>query len=163
MGLITRFDAGPSPLNRMHGMKSFVMDYHQDVGNGEGALVELVQSHPIAMLQLGILFICMLNTLLQGLVSSKFGAAMRKQSIILGICSAALDIFAHMNTVPGAGDMKGSASSASDASDNPFASLMKGMVPSMPMDMTAKKAEEGGEGDKSSKKEEEGRRLISNA
>ena len=113
-------------------MKSFVVDYYDAGGGGEGALVELVQMYPMLMIQLGVLLLCALNTILQGMVSSKFGAAMRKQSVILAMLSAGLDIFAHFNVIPGAGDTRGSASSSGDSNENPFASLMKGMVPNLP-------------------------------
>ena len=141
MGLITRFDAGASPLSRIQDMKSFVIDYHEGGGRGEDALAGLVQSHPMVMLQLGILFLCALNSFLQVAVSSKFRAAMRKQSVVLAICSAILDIFALMNTVAGDNDIRKNPSVSSKASENPFASLMKGMVPPMSDHTDAKKDE----------------------
>lgn len=156
MSPITRFDAGPSPLARISHMKGFVVDYYDAGGGGEGALVELVQTYPILMIQLGVLFLCVLNMALQGMVSSKFGAAMRKQSVVLAMCSAALDIFAHLNVIAGAGDTKGSASSSGNSNENPFASLMKGMVPNLPTGPGMKKAMDEGKEDKGNEKEEDG-------
>jgi hypothetical protein len=138
MGVITRFDAGVSPLARISDMKSFVMDYYDDTGgSGQGAVVELIHTHPVIMLQLGLLALCFFNTVMQTMMPLKFAAAMRKQSIMLALVSASLDVFTHMNVIAGTGDDRGSSSasakSAGAGGGNPLANLLKGIAPNMPL------------------------------
>ena len=122
----TKFNLGPTSLTRVADMCQFVVESAENASEGEGSLVELIQTYPVLVLQLGLLWFCLVNTLMQYLVSSKFGGSIRRQSLVIAMVNAGLDIFMNFNVEPGIfGDDKDSLSTTIDTM-NPFSALIGG-------------------------------------